>query len=625
MLTFLANQILFYLTIIIVLFVPGYFLLLAIFGKSQIISMLERFVLSFGLSIIVVDFIFFFYSKLGISLTRLSTLLGIAIFSLVCFGIFKLRHKKTEANEENSLFNFSKKEFALFLLLLFLTLFIKTIYLSGTILPTATDMGHHMYWANWLVTNHALPTYDGMPDFIIGEHIIFGAIAMIGNFSFLSAFPPMILLLIDIFSILAIFILTLRIFKNRNVAILTLFFVGVTFAISSPQAKFVSGGVVGNIMGNFLMPLTLYFYYRAFEFFQNESSFGMMEKKFFALAIFTSFGLFYTHHLTSFIFLFIFSLLLVLFLLINFKEVQKILTTALKMFFSPQVFLVFLLCVIFFFFVFTPNYIKGGAVDTAVGAPSKATREGLTLNSLQSMIGEARLTLGLIGLLLLGFYYKRKNFGYAIISAWAIMIFIMSSYPRLLFVNLPSDRIGNYLSYPSAILGAFGLFTIFDYLKTKSTKLIQVSFLLIVVFISLDGLSDSASSITHANDSTELVQTFHASQYLDSKTTDTDVILKDHNYISADSWMKIFFMRGYKYPDSRGYFKRYQDSTKPREMCTLYMISSPNSSDAKTCFSETNTKFIMINPKYDSAQFKKLTNFNQIYVNNEIAIYYKNN
>ena len=149
--------------------------------------------------------------------------------------------------------------------------------------------------------------------------------------------------------------------------------------------------------------------------------------------------------------------------------------------------------------------------------------------------------------------------------------------------------------------------------------------MLIVVFISLDGLSDSASSITHANDSTELVQTFHASQYLDSKTTDTDVILKDHNYISADSWMKIFFMRGYKYPDSRGYFKRYQDSTKPREMCTLYMISSPNSSDAKTCFSETNTKFIMINPKYDSAQFKKLTNFNQIYVNNEIAIYYKNN
>src|SRR5674476_1177284 len=100
-------------------------------------------------------------------------------------------------------------------------------------------MGHHMYWANWLVVNHSLPTYDGMPDFIIGEHIIFGAIALIGNFSFLSAFPQMTLLLVDVFSILAIFILTLRIFKNKTIAILTLLFIGITFAISSPQAKFV--------------------------------------------------------------------------------------------------------------------------------------------------------------------------------------------------------------------------------------------------------------------------------------------------------------------------------------------------------------------------------------------------
>lgn len=624
MLTFIGNQILFYFSVAAMLFVPGHFLLLAVFGKDRTISILERFILSFGLSIIVVDFIFFLYSRTSISLTRLSALGGIIIFSLICFGVFRFRQKKS-TTEESDLFKFSKKEFALLLILLFLTLFIKTTYLSGTVLPTATDMGHHMYWANWLVVNHALPTYDGMPDFIIGEHIIFGAVALIGNHSFLSAFPPMLLLLIDIFGILAVFILALRIFKNRTIAILTMLFIGVTFAISSPQAKFVSGGVVGNIMGNLLMPMAFYFYYRAFSFFQDRASFGLQEKKFFALAIFTTFGLFYTHHLTSFIFLFIFALLVALFALLNFKEIKKIAATAMRMFFSPQVFPIFIMCVVFFFLIFTPNYIKGSAVDTAVGAPSKATREGLSVATLKSMIGEARLALGFVGLILLAVYYKRKNFGYAILTAWAIMIFVMSSYPRLLFVNLPSDRIGNYLSYPMAILGAYGLFTIFAYLKTKQDKLIQAGFLLIVIFISLSGLSDSAASITHSNDSTELVQTFHSSKYLNSKTTDSDVILKDHNYISADSWMKLFFMRGYKYPDSRGYFKRYNDPTKPREMCTLHMISSPNSSEAKDCFDRTKTKFLMVNPQYDSAQFKKLSNFNQIYLSDQIAIYYKNN
>jgi hypothetical protein len=623
MVFFLENQILFYLSVVSVLFVPGYFLLLAVFGKSGIVSILEKFILSFGLSIVIVDFIFFLYSKIGISLTRFSTLSGIGILALLCFAIFKF-HKQKDSIAEATFLKFTLKEFGLLIMLLFLTLFIKVTYLSGTVLPTSTDMGHHMYWSKWLVDNHALPTYDGMPDFIIGEHIIFGAIALIGGFSFLSAFPPALLLLVNVFSILAVFILVLRIFENKTIALLTLFFLGVAFAISSPQAKFVSGGVVGNVMGNLLVPIVFYFYYRAFSFFKTNAPVATIEKKFFALAIFTNFGLFYTHHLTSFIFLFVFAFLLVLFLLANIREIKKIIITALRMFFSPPVISVFVLCVIFFFFIFTPTYIKNSAVDTAVGTPSKATREGLSLATLKSMIGEARLTFGFIGLILLLFYYNRKNFGHAILISWATMIFVMSSYPRLIFINLPSDRIGNYLSYPLAILSAYGLFSIFNHLKFKNNTLIRTTFLLVFIFIAVNGLSDSAASITHSNDPTELVQTFHASSYLNEKTDDTDIILKDHNYITADSWMKLFFMRGYKYPDSRGYFKRYNDPTKPREMCTLYMISNPNSPEADNCFTQTNTKYLMVNPQFDSAQFKKLANFDQIYLSDTIAIYYKN-
>jgi len=45
-----------------------------------------------------------------------------------------------------------------------------------------------------------------------------------------------------------------------------LLFLGVLFAVTAPQAKYVSGGVMGNIFGNFFMPLAFYFYYRGFQF-----------------------------------------------------------------------------------------------------------------------------------------------------------------------------------------------------------------------------------------------------------------------------------------------------------------------------------------------------------------------
>lgn len=636
---FIIEQLSFYFSLILVLFVPGWFLLLAVFGKSETLGKLEKFVIAFGLSIVSVDFILFIFSKASIAITRWSSVIGILIFSAVCFGIYKVRIIKSHDNNDgiatsldahrndSELFNFSQKQFILIILLLFLTIFVKTVYLSGAVLPTSTDMGHHMYWAKWMTDNHQLPTYEGMPDFIIGEHTIFGAMALIGNLDFFSAFPPVVLFLFNLLGILTVFILTLRIFKNKTIAILTLLFLGVLFAISSPQAKFVSGGVIGNIMGNFLMPLAFYFYYRALSFLAEERKAGKTEQKFLALAIFTTFGLFYTHHLTAFIFLFIFAFLVALYLLLNFRDFKNIFSKVLKLVFSPIVLATLATCLVFFFFVFTPNYIKTSAVDTAVGAPSKSTREGLDVASLKDSIGEVRLALGFLGLFFLALSYQRKNFGYAILTSWATMIFVMSSIPQILFINLPSNRIGNYLSYPLAILSAYGFWFVFqnESFKSQTNKtFFQASFILIFVFALANGLSDSAESMASAKDVNLMTQTFHSAQYLAQRTSDQDTILKDHNYINSDSWMKLFFMRGYKYPDSRGFFKRYEDPTKPREMCTLYMISNPDGIEARDCFETTHTKFLMVNPQYDSAQFLKLKNFDQIYSNDNLAIYQKN-
>jgi len=655
MLEIIANQILFYIVLVFVLFIPGYSLLLAIFGKSKTLSALERFIISFGLSIISVDFINFSLSGLHIPITRLATLISIMLFILICLIIYKFRchpeldsgSKKVDSGSrsgmtDEKLFNFSKNQFVLILLLLFLTIFIKTAYLTDTVFPTATDMGHHMYWTQWMIDNHQLPTYEGMPDFIIGEHVIFGAIGLASGASVFSAFPVIILLLINLLGILTVFILTLRIFKQKTIAILTLLFLGVLYAVSSPQVKFVGGGVIGNLIGNFLMPLSFYFYYRAFSAIggsayggelQEDEPFELSNSRIFlALAIFSTFGLFYTHHLTSFIFLFIWVMIVLILSLTNFKNLGEIFRKLRKIIFSPQALSVFFVGLFFFFFVFTPNYIKTSAVNTAVGAPSKGTRVGLTIANLRSSIGEARLALGFLGIMILAFGFKKRNFGYTILAAWAVMIFIMSTAPHLLFVNLPSDRIGNYLSYPIAILSAYSLYFVFrpksELEKNGSfipNNFIKFGLAIILTFVLVDGLSDSALSFKNKTDLSPVAEAFNASNYLAKSTTTSDIILKDHNYITSDSWIKTFFMRGYTYPLSRGYFKRYEDPTKPREMCTLNMISSPDNAAGKDCFAETRTDFIMINPQFDSAQFTKLKNFNQVYSTSGINIYYKNN
>ncbi len=85
--------------------------------------------------------------------------------------------------------------------------------------------------------------------------------------------------------------------------------------------------------------------------------------------------------------------------------------------------------------------------------------------------------------------------------------------------------------------------------------------------------------------------------------------------------MKLSFLQGYTYPLSRGYFKRYEDETKPREQCTLWMIAIPNTPKGIQCFDETHVNIIVVNPHFDSVQFKKSDAFSSIYQSNDIAVY----
>jgi len=638
------EQLSFFLSIILILFLPGYFFMRAIWIEDGLLHPLEKILISLGGSLVIVDFIMLVLGKFNVPL-RINYL-SITIFIIILFFIGirlirkKINHQKNKPSKET--FSFSRSQTTATIAILFLTVLIKTIYLENTIFPTSTDLGHHMYWAKTITETGQLPVYEesdvistsdgytisqpqAIADFIIGEHLIFSAIASFSKISLISAFPSLILFLINIFSIVAIFVLALEIFKKyphgTNMAIATLFFIGPIYALSSPQAKFVSGGVIGNMLGNFLIPLIFLFLLKA-----------LREKKstLLAIALFFALGLVFTHHLSTLIFIFSFIFIFLFFCIFNFKKLFYFIKEWLILLFSPPVLLIISIGIIMIFFFHTPSYLNFSAVDTAVGTPSKSTRTGLSINQLMATAGEIRMIFGFLGLIILLFFKKNKDYGSSFVSGWLIAVFLMSFKPNLLFIDIPSNRVASYIIFPLAILSGLTFVKIFNWTKNYQLP-IKSSYLIVIFFISMvfaaqGGFTDNSNSLSDGGNIQAAIQTFHASEYLATFTqTDRDVVLKDHNYLTADAWMKLYFMDGYNYPFSRGFFKRYEDVVKKREQCTLLMISAPYSTEAERCFNGTKVNFIMVNPRFDSAQFQKTRNFWQTYTSNEITIFYKPN
>lgn len=654
MLNFIGNQIVFYLTLGFLLFLPGYFFFLAVFGNSKKFSSMEKFVVSFGLSIINVDFIMLFLGRLlHVSLTRVSLIVSVLVFSLICYAIFRY-HKKKNAVEDVSVnrdFNFSSRQTILIVLIIFLAIFIRVGYLRNAILPATTDLGHHMYWAKVIATSGKIPNYaqrniievngtyvmsqpQNISDFIIGEHLIFAATGLITGLNFTSYFPVTILFIVDVMSLLALFILALRFFENhpqgKNIAIISLLLIGPLFALAPPQAKYVGGGVVGNVIGDLLVPLIFYFFYRSLK---------EKDLRHLFLTLFLAMGIFYTHHLSGFVFLLSLVIIIPLILLMHIKELGSFMKSWSRMIFSPLILSFFAFVAFFMFFVYTPTYLTNNAVDTVVGAANKVDHVGLTFSQFKFAVGEPRDILGIVGILFFFLFvfqiYKKKSYQFALLLGWIFIVGLVTIKPEWVFINLPSDRFGNYGTYPLSIVAAFAFVELIFFAKNRQREnnfFLSRSFLfpagiLLLAFVVISGFYDNAQnsvSDTSAVASIQLaVQTRQAAQFLSDKVKSTDNVVFDHVYVTSDTWIKLFFMRGYNFPLYRADLFRYTDGVDKQETCTLDMISDPDSVHGQKCFNDLGVDYVLIDQRMDSAQFDKSDNFWKIYSNGEIAIYYR--
>jgi hypothetical protein len=626
----------------LVLFLPGYALLIALARNKNPLGTLGTLLTSLVLGIGVTNFGLIFIDKLGFKLTPFSIISTLSILSgLGFFFYYKFKTKEKLSNK-------SKQNWLVFLVISSLAIFIRLIYLAPKIVPHTTDLGHHMYWVNYIIKFQELPIY-GIPDVIIGEHLIFGAISIISGVGTISALPGIILFLINFFSLLAIFLLSQEVakcfFKNKSsyqIALFSLMAIGVFYTIKSPQTSYVNGGVIGNLMGGLFLPMIFYLFLRA------------LRKKsvlYASLGVFLIGNLAYIHHLSSFIliysllgFFLITSLLLVLIKIFK-PKIDLEIKSFLKIFFNLKTILTGFLVLIWFFLLRLPSYLNVSAIDTAVGSPSKSTRVGLTLNNLMDSTGSWRFFYAIVGLLFLGFIFwiiiKKnsriyKNYqikevrfiealiGFSLASGWFLAILLMSYRPDLLKIDIISGRIANYLVYPAAVLAGFGVFALIRPVlsKNKSLTLVVMAFVFIPGIMS--GLTDLSESYLEKKEKFDkTVETFRASEYLNEVVPEEDRILKDHVYLTGDTWVKNFLMRGYEEPLSRSYLKRY-DPINNRETCTRDMIAIPESEIGKECFKETGVRFIILRNGYDTYQFENSENFSKIFHTREVVIFERN-
>jgi hypothetical protein len=208
-------------------------------------------------------------------------------------------------------------------------------------------------------------------------------------------------------------------------------------------------------------------------------------------------------------------------------------------------------------------------------------------------------------------------------------LLIMTMAPQLLLVDIPSARIAHYLSFPLGLLAAFSVLYLLEKSNIpvpnkvwamKSPYLLGAAMIIWLALIA-PGLEDNGKTLPIENQALFVQETFEAARYLEESVSSEELVLKDHNFIEAsDTWMKLFFSRDYNYPLSRSFFKRYEDNPD-REHCTLAMIATPNAPLGKQCFQDLPVRFLVVNPKFDYAQFVKSPQFSLVYSSSNVAIF----
>lgn len=642
MLSFILQNIIFFAVSAIVMVVPGS-VILHFLCKKQRISFLEYSIFAVGISFSLALFQALFLDVLGVTIDILSLSLLYGVWVIIF--VFLIRKKTFFQKKETRSLSLA------FVILFTIFLLLKGVYISQNAVPISTDLGHHMYWSNFIVEKGEIPLYQereilmapsdsqshtisqpfGISDLIEGEHIIFAFIALLSQVSLLSFAPLFLLFFIHIFTALGVYAFTRKIFNSspfgEKIALGAFVLFGLLFGIDSPQMRYIIGGVVGNTFGNFLIIIIFL------------SLLIAVTKKsslFMALSIFFMLTLAYTHHLSMLLFTISFLGIVFLFLIVERKFFWQ---EIFPLLYSRYVIGVILGSILIFFFVWTPAYILNSGVETIVAdSQQKAEHMGITLQAYMQALGSERVLFGLLGFFLMFIFLLARKIlhvknqkeinsflAYIFLLGWFFPLGCIVFFPEIFHISLPTIRTANYTIIPLCISASFFFFWLVNHLvKQSHNKVVLMSTLslLLIVFFSM-GWKDNVFFFEKKGyaQAKELhrVASYMGEHYRESEKT----VMYDHINILGGSWIKLYFMRDYNYPFYRAHLFRYDRISDKQERCTLDVFTYPETVEAEKCFRDLHIELLAVYESKDGKKFRERDDFVRVYAGNEISLYKK--
>ena len=336
----------FLIVLLFVYFLPGYFFL-GIFRIN--LTFFEHFLFSFFFSFILIIFLSILLYLLNIPINRISIIISIIMSILVFLQIIIFIQKRGYGEVFSFKDNFflNKINFTIFLtiILFLLGLYFKALYVQY--LPYGTDLGHHSFWAKYIITTGELPNY-GSNQFVIGESILLAMPFLISKLSLNSVYSLILLSFFHLLGLMAVLVLSFRIFNKQVLpALISFFLIAIPYIFLPPNFNFILSGVVGNLLGSFISIGLIYFFYRFF--IEKEVSFIF-------LTLISAFGLIYVHNLTIFLFLLVFLFFILIYFLFSQKEFISSAKYIFKIFSDIKA-LIFLAFIIGIFFLMIPSYL----------------------------------------------------------------------------------------------------------------------------------------------------------------------------------------------------------------------------------------------------------------------------
>lgn len=570
-------------TFIVFIVFWGYLILRLILLKN-LISFIDKIIFSTTIGLFVNLAIFVLFDALGIKIEAQSLLSLFGITLLTSFLVKKPipeRHKLCV----------KKNNFFLFLSLLVMIVLRVPAVLSHP-LPYSTDLSHHIFYSRYIVEKGILPDYS-RPEFVLMEHVLLSLAPVFTGVDILGVSPYIIL---SIVNILASFVIYRIIFYSTKsfLSSLTGLLISSVFFLYTPfNLTYVIGGVVGNILGNFLiatfvLSLVIFFEKKCY--------------RFLPLVVIDLVLIINSHTVSTVILFWITTTSIIFYAIFNFS---LILATIKELFSRKNVrwfFVSFMPLLVFIFYI--PNYFiderATGLIDSSLpsGQIHEWSLEKVFSNQYLNIIPSGMYLVTIISLIIFFFSKKRDNFSKYLFVFWFLIPFFYTVSPGLFFIHLPADRTINYIFSP--IVLAVSLFTF--YLTKKQKKI--VFFVLIILSFTTNFGNLYKDIIAVENNTKIMNENKEGFVFLSGVIKENENVFTDHtsslladqaikNYLDFSNFV-IYKTYLFRYENGDQTWDTWKMMEDPVDNLSLYVENSiryvvvPNTDSYKNKFQETN-------------------------------------